>query len=1211
MTPDRDIDEVFSRQASYDAIGNDRNALKSVAWDKIEHRVTETGGREVIGHDLKGGHSAVIDRTEPETADQVAQIYQKVEDGISYDVQRRADGSEWLLGRTGEGRTGVTVQLVSPTPEGEPGKGADAKSQNTEGSPMSDIVTPSELEGAPGKEGEGTSTMEEAARVLYTGLEDVASEFLKTTRLNEVADWLESKVPLGSVDFKPKTETGQDVAPMVGQGVALLPAVKLMKALGVVSNFVRWTAGGALVDATMRDPEDENLGDLAASLGKLDNVTLETLRSGVADALSKNETDSEFIKRLKNVGEGVVTGATFDGLLKLYRTARQMKSLSPKMLAALGITSGAGAMAPSDAEGGMAGRILDKLGGPGRAAKGLKPTPKALPLPPAVEQDIARTYSPYRVDSPLVEGVDFNMGNLNTSDQVKELIDTTSRAYADKIGDKTMGKVSHEITRQIADLVGVDVEQAASVVSKLPGQTQDLHVKALVMRDALVASAEEVDRRAWKIANTPAQVTDDELLAFREQIARHAALQANFKGVQTDIARALSAFRIPADSNSMARSQAVMEALNAAGGKGTISELAALWLKTPVDKRGRLAADGLGAKSVDALREIWINGLLSSPRTHEVNAASNFLFTAWMMPERALAGLSGSAHRLAGSREEHAYVGEAGAMMHGWLESIPDAVQLGWQTFRQGAPPDALGKIEAASRRAISSERWGLDETSMLGRFVDIAGVGVRLPGRFLMSADEFNKAIGRQMERRAQAYRMSHEALRNGKTEAEAAQLYADVMAGQVEAAERAADQFASTITFTRELGTAGQAVQNAARRVPGAWLVVPFIRTPINILKETLQRTPAAPIVSREIQRDLLAGGVRRDLALAKVSMGTAAMAWAVDLASRGVITGGGPSDPKLKAAWLEKYQPYSVKIGDEWVPYGRLEPVATLFGIAADFTDFRKWAPRDLAEESEATLSTRAVGSILEYVGNKTFFMGLSDIAAAWKDPDRYAEPLLARMISSAAPYSSLSRDVESATDPARRDTKRDPYEKNPLVAEFYRVLNETKAKTPGWSSDLPPVTNFWGEDRKAYEGDWINAFNAFAPKKDKAQAIDEELIRLRYPISMPDREAFGVKLDPQRYHNLVKAMNTFAVAHPTEPGKIATMREYMNWAVGSVPYKTLISDQAKIDVIKDIRGKFLDAAKQMMVTPGNKYFDPELAAWALRAAAQKPLGIPFRP
>src|SRR5690606_31130246 len=96
-------------------------------------------------------------------------------------------------------------------------------------------------------------------------------------------------------------------------------------------------------------------------------------------------------------------------------------------------------------------------------------------------------------------------------------------------------------------LLGTDPEKAAAAVRSLPGDVEDLHVRALTMRNMLVASGEHMDGLARAIRDGGPEVSDADYLKFREHLVRHAQLQAQMKGVQTEIARALSSFRIPAE----------------------------------------------------------------------------------------------------------------------------------------------------------------------------------------------------------------------------------------------------------------------------------------------------------------------------------------------------------------------------------------------------------------------------------------------------------------------------------------------------------------------------------------------------------------------------------------------------------------------------------------------------------------------------------------
>lgn len=868
------------------------------------------------------------------------------------------------------------------------------------------------------------------------------------------------------------------------------------------------------------------------------------------------------------------------------------------------------------------------------------------PPPPGALEAMERSWAPYKTapDGGLpavpLDGIDFNVKNFDTTRGAIEQVNNASKAYEEKITAATRGvakddqgklrRVPQALTRQVADLLGTDPEAAQKAIEKLPVDTQDLHVRATVMRDTLVKMAEDLDRKAMQIQFDPLAVTDAMLLEFRADFARFAAFQAQMKGVQTEIARALAGFRIPAqgEMGALRRAQVASEVLNSTGGRDAALELATRWGMTPPELKGQIVEKGAFAKTRDAIFEVWINGLLSSPRTHEVNFAGTQLFMLWQAPERVVGGMIGKARQLLPNADpDRVYMMEGLAQLHGYLEGIPEAFRLAWGTFKNEMPSDQLTKIEAQQYKAITAQKFGLDEASLFGRFVDLVGQGVRLPGRMLMTADEFNKAQARAMERRAQAYRLSNQALDQGKSTQEAAEAYADVMGGKLADVEQQISAHADIVTFTKELGAKATSFQRFANEVPGMRVIVPFIRTPINIFKQVVERTPVANLALKEVREDLLAGGARRDMALAKMSTGSAALTFAGYLATNDIITGGGPEDANMRRIWLEKYQPYSVNVrrlvGDErwaamkeefgltseWYPYGRLEPLATLFGAAADFVQFKKWAPADLDERGEASVLAEAFGAVLHNVSEKTFMQGLGDAAAAYHNPERYAGQWLSQMAGSALPFSSALRDIESATDPERRDARPDP-SKNPLLQGFYATLNELKGRTPGWSKDLPPQTNFWGEDLKPFGDDWAKNFWAFSPKEGKTSPAIDEILRLRRPPTMPEPEIEGVRLNAWQHYRLKKAMNELADLNPIA-GRPMVLKDALDWLVQTNAYQQTLGDERKAAMIKDVVNAYAAAGREAMITPGTKFYDPEVQGLVIGARARKAAGLPANP
>src|SRR3546814_12783705 len=99
------------------------------------------------------------------------------------------------------------------------------------------------------------------------------------------------------------------------------------------------------------------------------------------------------------------------------------------------------------------------------------------------------------------------------------------------------------------------------------------------------------------------------------------------------------------------------------------------------------------------------------------------------------------------------------------------------------------------------------------------------------------------------------------------------------------AADKQAQYLTFQKPLGPGGRGIQQFANEVPGATLVIPFVRPSINILTFAAERSDLAPAFKawRDMNR---AGGRQQDEEPARLTMGTAIYALAVNDALAGKV-------------------------------------------------------------------------------------------------------------------------------------------------------------------------------------------------------------------------------------------------------------------------------------------------------------------------------------
>jgi hypothetical protein len=706
-----------------------------------------------------------------------------------------------------------------------------------------------------------------------------------------------------------------------------------------------------------------------------------------------------------------------------------------------------------------------------------------------------------------------NLGRLDTSDDVKQVIADMAAASADEIDVARRGTMSHDLTRQLADEIGMSVDQ---LLARRPGQAMNAE-EALAARRLLVASGENLTRLAAEAALRDAG--QDTLFRFRHAVALHDAIQQEVAGLTAEAGRSLSAFRIPAGAAAQ-QTRAIEEALAAAGrtkitGHGALDtrEMARLaqTLSDPA-KLATFARQASRATTRDQLFEAWVNGLLSGPTTHAVNITSNALVALWQIPERLLAA---AFRRLAGGQGVD--VGEVAAQAYGLVTGAKEGLSLAAKVLRTGVPVDAASKIEVRSQAAITAANFGLDKGGPMAHAVDFIGELVRLPGRALMTEDTFFKAVGYRMELNARAWR---QAVGEGFEGEAAARRMRELIADPPRDLRMAAVDASLYQTFTAPLGEGGRLLTAGVNKIPGLRLIIPFIRTPVNILKFVGVRSPLAPFASA-VRADIAAGGARRDLALARITTGSLVMAMAAELSGQGLITAGGPTDPEMKAALRRTgWQPYSLKIGDRYLSYQRLDPVGMTLGLAADIAEV-------MGQVSDPDTTDLAAAGVLAAASNltsKTYLSGFADLAEIFGGSgpieltQANAERYLARLAASFVPFSAAVATAERAIDPTLRETRGG--ERTGIMAAANRVVQQIRSRVPGYSDELPPRRNLWGDAIVLQGGLGPDIMSPIYSTVETDSPIDREIIAHDVPIRMPSRVINGVELMPKEYDDFIR-------------------------------------------------------------------------------------------
>jgi len=859
--------------------------------------------------------------------------------------------------------------------------------------------------------------------------------------VDDLASWLnDNVVDLGGGEGKefgfkslpeiPKPDEAESVTggvvDLVSQFVlAWIPFLKAAKILSGASKFGRTSKlvqaqlAGAAAMAVAFDPMEQRLADLVESNPALSNVVTEYLQSKPENSAAHNR----FLAGL----EGLITGAGAEVLiggfmkavnvLKARRIERGVKPGAPlnEVDEAIDIKFGdPDAKFISDesaaeflttqqtfpldkpavrgADGTVyTGKTLAAAKGKATKAKnsedsvtgfinedGAFITQAEIDVAYKAARETAKKRLPFKINWAKIQGIgDIDQGLETVAKMFRKIMDEARRGT---IGDEALAKLADDLNMTPEELL-----------SRQPGEAWPAE-KLLAAGHILDASMQEV-KRLGKVAWNSTDEVD--LAIFRKMFNIHVAIQANYQGLASEAGRALRVIGQFGGSKQKQLAQ-LQELLMAEGGPDQLRRLANAVSQIDDPKLFNKVTQGSGGKrAFDMVIEAWYFSLLSGPVTHAVNVSTSAVNMLWSIPTRAIAA---RISKLRGT--EGPEIGEASAMLYGMIKGFSHSFRMAGRTLATGEQQawtkSAIqrSKQEDGLQRAITGQKvFGKDYPVghplwFASKVVDGVGEYVfRLPRLALSVEDEFFKQMAMGMNIPATA-------LRTGKAEGLSGKALAtridDLTRNPTEAMIEEGFELGESFTFLTPLGDTGKRVQSFINKHPIMKFAFPFIRTPVNLTKFAGRSTPLG-LISKGLRDQIAAGGVKGDLALAQMVMGSALALTMADQALQGNVTGAGPTDKKLRETWLRDNQPFSIRMpidipadgikkGD-WISYNRTDPFGLLMGAAASFAEV--FGSGDFEELSE--LAVGIAVALSRSVFNKTWMRGPSDLLDAMTKPD----------------------------------------------------------------------------------------------------------------------------------------------------------------------------------------------------------------------------------
>ncbi len=1088
---------------------------------------------------------------------------------------------------------------------------------------------PAQAPVAPGRSvvGDVARGVVELPRALFTGVRDAAQETLNL--FGDIGDWVENQVQTGGFEISregikpisyeelrtlraqgrdvssqvtlkritggvedPQSTTGKAVkgiSQFVAGFVGASKAVKALKPATRAGRVAKAAGTGAVVDFTVFDPQEERLSNLLQEVPVLKNP--------VTDFLAADPKDSNAEGRFKNAIEGLGVGVAVDGLMLGLKTLRQARiaRLRQEEIAKAREAAGVEAQRPAVDETAFRNLGDDAPDAPlvGVAKRQEAPkapeTPAAAPGVPVaggaqpVQLKAARAAAATEGVTPaqvVGEGgtgvprgtepgqVYVNFARINAPEDVQTVIKDMADKFAPQVETAQRG------VRSFAE-IELDAQQVNAwdvLMARRKGDPLNAE-QSVAARQLWAASGSKLSEVAKEAATNPSEAN---LFAFRKMLATHYAIQNEVIAARTETARALASWRIPA-GGSAERFRDISQAIEANGGAAVTRDMADRVAKLAnagmYQELDTFVQRGVLARTGDAMQEAWIMGLLSGPKTHIVNVMSNSAVVFMQMYERKVASTVSNILGNSGGVQ----AGEAMTQWFGLTQSFKDGLRYAAKAAKTGETGFGMNKIELPQTAAITSDAFNLSSQTWAGRAVDGLGNIIRIPGRALAAQDEFFKTIGYRMELNAQALRQAAGEVHSGLIPADGLKArVAELLENPPENLRMSAVDQALYQTFTNSPGKLAQSLQSLKAQYPALTVILPFVRTPANILKFTFERTPLAPLMA-SVRADLSAGGARQELALARLSTGTALMMVAADMAMSGIVSGSGPKDTRERQA-LERtgWQRNSIKIGERWYAYNRLDPAGSLLGLAAEMVEILNNSEDEDTEESVGEAAVAAVASISATVMSKTYLSGLADLFEAISDPKRYTESFVQRLVGSTVP--AIVGEAARAADPYGR--------------EVFNMLDAIKRRVPGLSDDLPLRRDLWGRPVSHQSGlGW--AYDVFSPiytKPARNEPIDEEMLRLGKAVSMPSKKATfqGVNIDLNAYPGAYSRYVELAGNELKHPNYDMGAKDLLNAVVNGEHFLSEIYNQGtdgvdgtKAEIIDAIVGEYRKLAREQVL------------------------------
>jgi hypothetical protein len=743
---------------------------------------------------------------------------------------------------------------------------------------------------------------------------------------------------------------------------------------------------------------------------------------------------------------------------------------------------------------------------------------------------------------------EMRLGNLGSGAQARSVI----RAIAQRLPETVRRTDDNlmDMAQRAADEMGLDRNTLLEAARKTGGNYDDLDTNIVALRTLWTRASNSFDQLDSGIGSWD-NSSDDDFFAAIQRIREVYSLGEVVQQAKSGLGRGLKAIQLPDADTYLSDMKAgfagklddFSSEIDPTKGipilptnRKELGEWAEIWRETRTDPDLRSAfLEGMLRETIpspgtyvrQSLANFFTASILSGPRTIGLNIIGPTLQRTLRTAYRTGGALRGTVGLSRQGRDEAASVLEATARSAIAFDAFSyDALSWAIKSMQEGrsvlSNASSLDRLNSYTKLTENMLNAGGVKPSLgysLGNLINLWPRGFQ---RLNAGLDDFSQRLTYMAEVRVSAFM---DAQAQGLKGADAKAFVKERMRNSVDETGKARDEAlagvaarTSFLNVAGEQGTntraLGRLISSARQKTPELRYILPVYNTPANALGETLATAFSAfdPLGGGEVIRGLGLVKLADDLkgvhgpipqAEAHGRFITAATLAGIGftMTRDGNLTGSGPPDPRDRKAWQAAgFQPYSIKIADQWVDYRKFDVLGGLLSIPATLMDTTVNRPED---KESASLVLNGIGAMAQWMTDRASLQTIStllgSLGQAGSSFGSKAERTLETIMAGFVPAPIRTTAVELTDPVSRRKRAWDTY---------------LKASIPGLSNELPPMRNILGQPVMRIQDTVAESFLpiAFAPVNP---AQDGDLTQELYAIYRAT--GYGAGNDPQGIGN----------------------------------------------------------------------------------------------